>query len=132
MSQTKVTGAIDKIAVSTSTICAAHCLCLPLLLGVFPAIGATFLGDESFHEFLLWIVIPLSIVGLSLGCRLHKDRFVALTGFAGLIVIGLVALVGDDMLGELGERLATLAGSCAIAAGHVRNFRLCRRTNCAH
>ncbi|MAI50094.1 MAG: hypothetical protein CMM16_06010, partial [Rhodospirillaceae bacterium] len=29
---------------------------------MFPAVGATFFGQESFHVLLLWLVIPLSLV----------------------------------------------------------------------
>ncbi|MGI9409943.1 MAG: MerC domain-containing protein [Hyphomicrobiaceae bacterium] len=132
MSSASLSTTLDKLAVSTSTVCAIHCLCLPLLLAVFPAIGATLFGQESFHQILLWVVIPLSVVGLTLGCRRHKDALVALLGLAGLTVLVLVAVLGHSTLGEVGERTATLVGSCAIAIGHVRNYLLCRGTECDH
>jgi cytochrome c biogenesis factor len=129
---TKFTPLLDKFAVSTSAICAIHCLCLPLLLGVFPAMGATLFGDEFFHVLLLWLVIPLSLVALTLGCRKHKSRLVAVMGFAGLTFLVIAATLGHDMLGETGERAATLIGAIAIAAGHLRNYTLCRRIDCSH
>lgn len=129
---TKYTPSLDKLAVSTSAVCAAHCLFLPLLLGVFPALGATMLGQESFHSMLLWLVIPLSAVALTLGCRAHKDVWVALLGIAGLITVIAAAVLGHSMIGEIGERIATLAGAGAIAVGHLRNYTLCRRKQCGH
>lgn len=123
---------LDKVAVSTSAICAIHCLCLPLLLGVFPAMGATLFGDEFFHVLLLWMVIPLSLVALFLGCRKHKSRLVAVMGLIGLTFLVIAASAGHDLLGEAGERAATLIGAIAIAAGHLRNYTLCRRVDCAH
>ena len=39
---TKHIGLADKFAVSASTVCAVHCIGLPFLLSVFPAIGTTF------------------------------------------------------------------------------------------
>jgi len=125
------TPAIDKLAISTSAICAVHCLCLPLLLSFFPALGATFFGNEAFHVMLLWVVIPLSFVALTLGCRTHKDRAVALLGLAGLTVLIFTATLGHDLLGEGGELIATLVGATMIAAGHVRNYMLCRSAKCS-
>lgn len=124
------TPLLDKFAVSTSALCAVHCLALPLLLGVFPALGASIFGQESFHVLLLWLVIPLSAVALTLGCRKHKSLLVAAAGVTGLIFLILAATLGHD-LGEAGERIATVIGAIAIAFGHTRNYILCRRIDCA-
>ena len=126
------TPVLDKYAISTSALCAIHCLCLPLFLAVFPALSTTLFGQELFHVLLLWLVIPLSLVSLSLGCKQHKSWFVALFGLTGLIVLILTAVLGHDVLGEFGERVATLIGASAIAAGHLRNYVLCRRARCVH
>ncbi len=127
-----LTPTLDKFAVSTSAICAIHCLSLPLLLGLFPALGATIFGQEAFHTWLLWLVIPLSAVALTLGCRRHKDLLVGLLGIMGLTILVAAAFLGHDLLGDAGERLATLAGASAIAAGHLRNYTLCRRDQWTH
>ncbi|MDD9976445.1 MAG: MerC domain-containing protein [Boseongicola sp.] len=121
---------LDKFAVTTSGLCAIHCLSLPMLLAIFPALGATLFGQESFHVWLLWLVIPLSIIALSMGCRKHKSWLVALLGFIGLSVLVIAASFGHDVLGETGERVATLMGVTVIAVGHVRNYTLCRRVEC--
>lgn len=128
----KITSALDKFAVSTSAVCAVHCLFLPLLVGAFPALGATIFGQESFHVLLLWFVIPSSVIALTLGCRAHKDVPVALLGVAGITALVLAAAFGHDWLGETGERVLTLLGAATIAAGHIRNFTLCRREHCTH
>ena len=123
---------LDKFAVSASALCAVHCLFLPLLIGVFPAFGTTIFGQESFHALLLLLVIPLSVVALTIGCRQHKSWLVAVFGISGLGILIFAAAYGHDVLGHDGERLATLIGACAIALGHVLNYRLCRRTQCAY
>jgi len=123
---------LDKCAVTASALCAVHCLCLPLLLGVFPALGATLLGEETFHIMMLWVVIPFSLVALTMGCRKHKNWLIALQGVAGLILLILAAAFGHHVLGETGERILTLCGAALIAAGHLQNFALCRRVACDH
>ena len=65
-----ILGWADKLAISASTVCAIHCLGLPVALVAFPAIGGTFLGDEAFHFWLIWAVVPMSLFSLSLGCCL--------------------------------------------------------------
>ena len=121
---------LDKLAVSTSTFCAIHCLCLPILLGFFPALGTTLFGEELFHVLLLWLVIPLSLVALSLGCRRHRDVMVAVIGLAGLTALILAATFGHSTLGERGEQILTLIGAAMIALGHLRNYKLCRSRAC--
>jgi len=128
----KYTGTLDKFAVSASALCAVHCLSLPVLLGLFPAVGATFFGQESFHVLLLWFVIPLSVVSLSMGCRKHKSPAVAILGSAGLTILCLAAFFGHDLLGDDGERITTLLGATIIAVAHVRNYGLCRKDACEH
>ena len=36
------------------------------------------------------------------------------------------------ILGEAGERWATLAGAVLLAVAHIKNFRLCRQSDCDH
>ncbi len=118
---------VDKIAVSASILCGVHCLFLPLLVVVSPTIAATIFGQESFHQILVFFIIPISVIGLFMGCRKHKNKFVALLGLVGLMTLGLAASLGHSMLGESGETILTLIGSLAIASSHVRNYLLCRQ-----
>lgn len=126
-----ITPFLDKYAISTSAICAIHCLCLPLILSVFPALSTSIFGQELFHVLLLWLVIPLSLISLSLGCKRHRSWLVAVLGLSGLVVLILTATIGHDGLGEIGERIATLTGASLIATGHLRNYKLCRQSACA-
>lgn len=128
----KIISNVDQWAISTSAICAVHCLCLPLLLGVFPALSTSIFGQEGFHKLLIWLIIPLSLFSLTLGCKRHRKPFVALLGLMGVMILFLTAFLGHVLLGEFYERLATLVGASAIAAAHVRNFILCRQEECSH
>ena len=122
---------LDKAAIALSTLCALHCLVLPILIGVLPSIGALGLGDEMFHKVLLFAVIPLSVVALGLGCQKHKKYVIALFGGAGLLIMIFAATLGHDLLGENGEKALTVLGASLIAFGHWRNYRLCRELTCS-
>lgn len=123
---------LDKFAVSTSAFCAVHCLFLPVIISVFPAIGTTILGRESFHMWLLICVIPLSLVALSMGCKQHKSWVVAVLGFIGISILIFTAAFGHEVFGHNGESIVTLMGVTAIALGHLQNYKLCRHNSCKH
>ncbi|MDX1587506.1 MAG: MerC domain-containing protein [Oleiphilaceae bacterium] len=123
---------LDRFAIGLSGICALHCLALPLMLVLLPALGATFFGDEAFHRALLWLVIPLSVLAVWLGCLQHKDRRVWAFTATGLALMVVAALIGHDVLGEWGEKLVTLMGATVLSLGHIRNHALCRRVRCDH
>lgn len=120
----------DRAAILLSTCCTVHCLALPFALVAFPALGATLIGDEAFHGLLLWMLLPASVIALLLGCRQHKDRFVIALGALGLVVLMATGIWGHDLLGEMGERIATTLGSVVLVSGHLRNYRLCRQDKC--
>ena len=126
-SVSKVHPNLDRLAISTSAVCAIHCLCLPLLLGLFPALSSSIFGQEAFHQLLLWLIIPLSLFSLTLGCKRHKSKSVAVMGLIGLAILLFTAILGHDFLGEFYERVATLIGASAIATAHVQNFRLAKQ-----
>ncbi|MEM8843571.1 MAG: MerC domain-containing protein [Pseudomonadota bacterium] len=132
ISLTKNSFLLDKCAISVSSICAIHCLTLPIILSVFPALGSSLFGQEEFHALLIWLIIPLSVIALTIGCKLHKNWFVACLGFLGLCILIFTALLGHDVLGENAERISTLIGSAIIALGHLINYTLCRRDQCQH
>jgi hypothetical protein len=120
----------DKAAILISTACTVHCLLIPVVIVAFPVIASTFFGDESFHAILLWIILPTSLLALTLGCRAHKDVRVIFYGLIGLGFMVTAALAGHSLLSEFGERGITVAGSAFLILGHVRNQHLCSHDHC--
>lgn len=122
--------AADKIAISLSTLCAIHCVILSAFLIMVPTLTAAYLGDEQFHFFLLFAVIPTSLFSLTLGCKHHRNSKVLLLGFIGISILTITQITGHDILGELGEKIFTLVGSSFTVLGHYLNHRLCRKKDC--
>ena len=121
---------LDKFAVGLSASCAAHCLLLPVAIVVLPGLSTAFVADEFFHQLLLLLVIPTSVIALTLGCRKHGRWHLALCGLVGLAMLIFAALFGHNVVGETGERFVTVLGSAVIACGHLRNHYLCRQRAC--
>lgn len=115
----------DKIAISLSLACAVHCLITPFLLVAVPSLAVLGLGDELFHQTMAVLVIPTSIISLTLGCKLHKRYHLFLLSLIGLTLL-IAALMFHDSIGEYGEKLFTVLGAGFIAYSHYRNFKLCQ------
>ena len=118
---------LDKSSISISVACAVHCLMLPVITVMSPALIGSVLAEETFHRWLAFVVIPLSLVALFMGCRQHKRTQIVILGISGLAVLVFTALFGHDVFGELGEKMATVVGAAMIAVAHLRNYRACQR-----
>ena len=126
-------ASFDKLAIGFSALCLVHCLLLPVALIFLPTITfLTAVSNEVFHLALVALVLPVSLVALTLGCKQHRDWLVIGLGASGLTVLVLTAIFAHDYLGHELETVFTVIGALLVAACHVQNFRLCRRQDCAH
>ncbi|MDG0970379.1 MAG: MerC domain-containing protein [Porticoccaceae bacterium] len=119
-------AATDRIAIGLSIACVVHCLMLPILILALPSIAALNLDNEAFHVWMVVAVIPCSIFALSLGCKEHKRYQLFFWALPGLAMLVLALVLGEERIGEAGEKIMTLAGASLVAVGHWLNFRLCR------
>lgn len=128
MSQPKLQRFTDYTSLSLAGICAIHCFLTPVALILFPVVGSTFFSEEIFHELMLLLVVPASVVAIFLGCRRHKDFSVITLGILGLsfLLVGVFGATGYE------ESILTLIGAFIMVLGHLRNFRLCRKDGCEH
>ena len=123
---------LDGMAVIFSGTCMVHCLVLPLLVTVFPIVQGSLLDEQQFHLVMLLLILPTSLIALTIGCRKHKDRLTLILGTIGLSVLTFTALFGHDVFGFQGERIVTTFGGLVLALAHIQNFRCCRSVDCQH
>ena len=120
----------DKAAVGISALCVVHCLTMPLIVVLLPALSGTFVAEESFHLMLVFVVLPLSMYALTLGCKKHQRYHVLAIGGIGLAILVFAAIFGHDFLGEFWEKALTVIGASVVAIGHIWNYRLCKTASC--
>ncbi len=146
-------GWLDSLAISMSVICAVHCLLTPLLLVLFPIVATTFWVHQDFHLWMLLFVLPTTSMAVFLGCRKHKDKFVMGLSSIGLALLFAVCIFesffhagsllqhSSECLkctqGEMSDHftittLANILGGILLASAHIRNYLLCRSSNCTH
>lgn len=118
----------DKTAIALSTLCALHCLALPILIAAVPLVSTLNFSGEAAHRILLLAVVPVSAIAIWQGCRKH---WLGLQLGAGLMLMVLAASVGHTLLGESGEKALTLTGAAVLMWGHWKNYRMCRKRECA-
>ncbi|WP_416359619.1 MerC domain-containing protein [Alteromonas macleodii] len=126
----KVQFISDRLAMLLSSLCVIHCLLTPILLISIPALaGVSILNDETFHQILLFFVLPIGVFALSLGYLHHKNKWVVFAGVFGLTLLSSPLLVewiglGHEVLGEYGEVIITVIASFIIVGAHLINYRL--------
>ena len=123
---------LDGLGVVLSGTCMVHCLALPLAVTVFPIVQGSILDEQQFHLIMLLLILPTSLIALTIGCRKHKDRLTMALGGVGLVILGFTTLFGHDWFGMLGERVVTTVGGLILALAHIQNYRRCRSVDCQH
>ncbi len=121
-------GLLDRFGAFLGFACAIHCIAVPLLLGVLPALGLGFLADHEFDLTIVGIASVCALFAARSGWRAHGDvRIVA--GFIGAILL----LVLGHALGEesLAGRVPSILGGVCLAVTHLFNLRASRKT-CDH
>jgi cytochrome c biogenesis factor len=117
---------LDRVAILLSGVCVLHCLLAPVAITLLPLLTLGLGGEEHFHELMLWVVLPVSTLGLALGWRQHRRGEILLLGAASMALLTFAATWGHHHLPHAMEALLTVIGSLALAAAHVLNFRLLR------
>ena len=123
---------MDAAAVVLSGVCLLHCLALPVALTVLPIVNVTLLDESTFHLIMMAVILPISIIALTIGCRQHKDKLTLVLGSVGLGILTITAIFGHELLGLTGERIVTSIGGLILAAAHIQNYLCCRIDNCVH
>ena len=123
---------LDGVAVFLSATCLLHCLALPILITLYPIAHSSILDEQTFHLVMLLLILPASLIALTIGCRAHKDMATMILGGIGLTVLTVTALFGHGLVGIDGERLMTSIGGLVLAAAHIQNYRICRADHCDH
>ena len=123
---------LDRASIGLSVICVLHCFATPILLAFAPSLLALPVADEKFHAVLIFMILPASLIALTMGCRRHGDMSVVYWGCGGLVVLLGTLVLGHDLLGDAGEKIMTVFGSGLVVVGHTLNFRACRASTCQH
>lgn len=123
---------LDRIAISLSSLCAIHCVALPIVAIIMPLLSSTIehgstLHEFWFHRFILIFILPISIFALVSGYRCHKQVLPVLIASIGLVILLFTAMFADNLitkhaLPHSGETILTILAGIIHAAGHILNM----------
>ena len=117
----------DLTGILLSLTCLIHCLALPLILLLAPALSRWIALPEGVHAAILLLALPAAAVAMRDGWRRHRRLVPAVFAVAGLslLALGLAAHEGWIAVANpaAADRLLTSAGALALAAAHLVNWR---------
>ena len=121
----------DRFAIALSSICAIHCIALPVVASLIPLLATSISHDNAlhefwFHQFILIFILPVSIFALTAGYRCHKKITPIFVGAIGLVILAVMALFAENLISQqiisgLGETILIIFGGIIHAAGHILN-----------
>ncbi|WP_260580517.1 MerC family mercury resistance protein [Sphingopyxis sp. PET50] len=121
----------DLTGLALSATCLVHCLALPMLLLLAPALGHWIALPEWTHAAILLLALPAAAVAMRGGWRRHGHMAPPLTAAAGLVLLalGLAAHEGWIVFADAAaaDRLFTSAGALGLTGAHLANWRLSHR-----
>ena len=107
---------IDWYAIACSALCIVHCLALPLLVAVIPAV-ALVAEAEWVHVALVLAAAPATLWVVSRAAIAGRAPFVVAAGLVGLTLLFVGAFVETEF-----EELLTSGGAALLIAAHTRHW----------
>lgn len=116
----------DRMGISASGLCVAHCLMLPVSVIFLPGLGLGFLAQEITHQILALLLMGAGICAFIPGYRRHGRLWVLAVALLSWVILAFAAFAAGEMVGELWETLFTLSASAMLIGAHLKNLSLCR------
>tara|TARA_B100000530_G_scaffold52660_1_gene29546 strand:- start:319 stop:720 length:402 start_codon:yes stop_codon:yes gene_type:complete len=120
----------DKFAMGLSMACVIHCFFAPSLIILSFSFLSLSIESEIIHYLIVFLAVPISLFALGLGYKNHDVLSYLYTGAFGLVLLVVAVVLGEDLLGEIGEQTLTLIGSMIVAFAHFKNHRKCKELEC--
>ena len=112
---------LDRIGITATSLCALHCILLPILLPALPLLGVSFLADHAWEHVFLLMTGVLGSVALFSGFKRYHRRFYPFY----LLFLGIVVYWIKHDFSESIQPLFIIIGALLIVAAHVVNIKLC-------
>ncbi len=116
---------LDRLAIGTSLLCLLHCIGLPILFAMLPALSSVLPLGEGVHVLMLLTALPVSGIALTGGYRAHGRIVPAILGTLGLVALAVGVMFAST---PAIETAFTVAGGLALATAHIGNWRGLRTT----
>jgi hypothetical protein len=113
---------VDRVGIWMSSMCALHCLLLPILLPIAPLVASSVFAEVWFERMILTFSILVGFAALFVGFHKYHRQLYPLYSLA----LGGLIYWNKDMFGHEYEPFTIAIGAFLIIAAHVTNIRLCK------
>ncbi|GAA5132275.1 MerC domain-containing protein [Thalassotalea piscium] len=112
---------LDRIGITATSLCALHCILLPVILPALPLLGVSFLADHVWeHVFLIITAVLGSIAMLSGFKRYHRKLYPFY-----LLILGVIIYWQKHDFSEAVQPFIIALGALLIVTAHFLNIKLC-------
>ena len=112
----------DKAGVLISSLCALHCLLLPILIPLIPLVASSFVAEVWFERTILSISILIGFWALFIGFyKYHRQIYPVYS-----LVLGGLIYWHKDIFGHEYEPFTIAIGAFLIIGAHLLNMKLCK------
>jgi hypothetical protein len=116
---------LDQAGMLASSLCALHCMAMPIVVGVLPLLGLSFLADEQTEWTLIAVAFLLGLSSLLPGYWRRHRRWEPLAMFAlGAGLIMTVRLLFEES--QAVELIGVALGGLCLMTAHALNLRYSR------
>ncbi|MDT0593259.1 MerC domain-containing protein [Glaciecola petra] len=106
-----------------TSVCALHCMLLPILIPLVPLIASTFVASAWFERTILTFSILVGFVALFIGFHQYHRQLYPLYS----LTLGGLIYWNKDIFGHSYEPFTIALGALFIIAAHIANLRLCKK-----
>lgn len=130
---------LDVTGSALSTLCAIHCLAMPLVAAALPLWGLSLLGSRGWEQFTSSAMVALAAFCLWQGCRRHgRWWLLVVLGLGATVVLGTQFFWTEADCREAccavrtdwTEAAFMVTGGLGIATAHVLNLHYRRKCHC--
>jgi uncharacterized membrane protein YfcA len=116
----------DNVGIAAATLCAIHCLLLPVMLAFAPTLAHLLPGSETVHRALAYLLAAVGLVAFWAGYKVHRRKLVLLLLVVGIVGVSVGAYADSLLPTHTWEVGITLTGSSFLVTAHYLNRTLCR------
>lgn len=114
----------DKAGIWVATLCAIHCLFVPVVLPTLSLMGLAFLGLAWVEMLVLSVSALVGGTAIVMGMK-HHGSFIPLL----MLVLGIALFIAKHDMHAPWEQITIIVASSLLIGAHSMNLILCRAKN---
>lgn len=112
---------LDRLGITATSLCALHCILLPIILPALPLLGLGFLADHVWEHVFLVITAILGSIAMFSGFKHYHKKLYPFY----LLILGVVIYWMKHDFAESVQPFIIVLGASLIVAAHIINLKLC-------